>query len=160
MHLALQIKLLVLLLQVVLLNKLGSLDLVRCQQLQVFFYPQFNESLIPQIVSVRCTLELPRLTSQVAAVLQVVDSLADVALAQFLLDETGHHGTDPLFPNNGILGRLESLGVVKVHAVECGGNRGLLALEELGLGSRHDGELVEIRRVERYRVGKGQMVGG
>jgi hypothetical protein len=97
----------------------------------------------------QCMLELPRLTSQVTAVLQVVDAFTDVALAQFLLNETGHHGANPLFPNNGILGRLERLGVVKVHAVECGGNGGLLALEELGFGCRHDGELAEIRRVEK-----------
>lgn len=101
-------------------------------------------SLWSSIVSMQCIWELPRLTSQVAALLQVVDALTDVALAQFLLDETGHHGANPLFPDYGILGRLERLGVVKVHAVECGGNRGLLALEELGLGRRHDGELAEI----------------
>lgn len=79
----------------------------------------------------QCIWELLRLTSQVAALLQVVDSFAEVALAQFLLHKTGHHGANPLLPNNGILGRLERLGVVKVHAVECWGNRGLLALEEL-----------------------------
>lgn len=81
-----------------------------------------------------------KLTSQMAAVLQVVDSLPDVALAQFLADDASHHGANPLFPNDGILGSLERLGIVKVDAVECGGHRGLLALEELGFGCRHVAE--------------------
>lgn len=72
-----------------------------------------------------------------AAVLQVVDSLPDIALAQFLANKTGHHGADPLFPDDGILGSLEGLGVVEINAVERGRDRRLLALEELGLGRRH-----------------------
>lgn len=79
----------------------------------------------------------PKLTSEVAAVFQMVDALANVALAQFLSDEAGHHGADPLLPDEGILGRLEGLGVVKVDAVEGGRDGRLVRLERLGLGGRH-----------------------
>lgn len=97
----------------------------------LFFCPH------PSRDAARASQRFLRLTSQMAAVLQVVDSLPDIALAQFLANETGHHGADPLFPNDGILGSLEGLGVVVINAVERGGNRRLLALEELGLGRRH-----------------------
>jgi hypothetical protein len=81
------------------------------------------------------------LTSQVAAVLQVVDALAQVALAQLLSDKAHHHGADPLFPDDGVLGGLEGLVVVVVHAVEGGGHLRLLRLEHLGFGGRHRGEV-------------------
>lgn len=83
------------------------------------------------------------LTSELAAVLQVVDALSYVALAQFLSNKPCHHSTDPLLADDGILGSLEGLGVVEIDAVEGGSDLGLLALEELGLGGRHS---------EDYRV--------
>lgn len=83
-------------------------------------------------------IEFP-LTSQFAAVLQVVDALTHVAFAQFLTNNSGLHGSDPLFSDDRILGGLEGFGVVVVNAVEGGCDGGLLALEELGLGCRHIG---------------------
>lgn len=82
------------------------------------------------------------LTSKLTAVLQMVDALSYVALAQFLSDKPCHHGTNPLLTDDSILGSLEGLGVVKVDAVEGGSNLGLLALEELGLGGRHGEDYV------------------
>lgn len=73
-----------------------------------------------------------------AAVLEVVHTLALVALAQFLPCEADHHGPDPLLADDGILGRLEGLGVVVGYSVEGGRHRRLLALEELGFGGGHD----------------------
>ena len=76
------------------------------------------------------------------AVFEVVHALPGVALAQLLTNQTDHHGTDPLFTDDGILGGLESLGVVEVHAVESGRDFRLHGLEALGLGGRHRGGLV------------------
>ena len=75
-----------------------------------------------------------------AAVLEVVDTLTDVALVQLLANKSGHHSADPLFSNEGILGSLEGLGIIVVDAVEGGSDGRLLGLELLGLGGRH-GEL-------------------
>lgn len=72
------------------------------------------------------------------AVLEVVHTLTVVALSQLLAHKSCHHGADPLLPDDGILGRLESLGIVVVDAVKGGSDGGLLGLELLGLGSRHD----------------------
>lgn len=72
-----------------------------------------------------------------AAVLEVVDTLTDIALVQLLTNKSGHHSTDPLFSNEGILGSLEGLGIIVVDAVEGGSNGRLLGLELLGLGGRH-----------------------
>lgn len=92
-----------------------------------------------------------RLTSEVAAVLEVVHALTDVALAQLLADEPGHHGTDPLFPDEGVLGGLEGLGIIVVNAVEGGRDGRLLGLELLGLGGRHGDGRVE--RPREVRIG-------
>ena len=73
-----------------------------------------------------------------AAVLEVVDSFADVALAQLLSNQTCLHGIDPLLADNSIFGRLEGLGVVEVDTVEGWRDLGLLSLEELRLGDWHD----------------------
>ena len=72
-----------------------------------------------------------------AAVLEVVDTLTDVALVQLLANKSGHHSADPLFPNEGILSSLEGLGIIVVDAVEGGSDGRLLGLELLGLGGRH-----------------------
>lgn len=71
------------------------------------------------------------------AVLQVVHTLADVALAQLFANKTGHHDLNPLLPGDGVLGSLEGLGVIVVDSVEGRRDLGLVALEELGLGGRH-----------------------
>lgn len=67
----------------------------------------------------------------------MVVAVLDIALAQFLADKSGLHGTDPLLADNGVFSGLESLGVVKVDAVEGGRDRRLLGLEDLGFGGRH-----------------------
>jgi len=72
----------------------------------------------------------------------VVDALAQVALAQLLADQSHHHGADPLFPDDGVLGGLEGLVVVVVDPVEGGGDLRLLSLEHLGFGGRHCGGLL------------------
>lgn len=77
------------------------------------------------------------LTSQFTAVFQVVNALAHVALAQFLSNESGLHGADPLFSDDGVFGGLEGLGVIVVNTVECRCDGRFLALEERGFGSRH-----------------------
>ena len=76
------------------------------------------------------------LTSQPAALLQVVDTLPVVALAQLVPHQPPHHDLHPLLADDGILGLLQARRVVVVDAVECGGDLGLLGQEGLGLGSR------------------------
>lgn len=78
-----------------------------------------------------------------AAVLEVVDAFAGVALVQFLPDKAQHHGANPLLPDDGVLGGLEGLGVVVVDAVEGGRHLGLLRLEHVGFGGRHCGGVAE-----------------
>lgn len=107
-----EIKLLILLVNIVLLQELGALDLVRLQQLQISL-------------------------SKVAAVLQVVDTLSNVALVELLSNKTGHHSSNPLLSDEGILGSLEGFSIIVIDAIEGRRNGGLLSLKLLGLGSRH-----------------------
>lgn len=86
-----------------------------------------------------------------ATVLEVVHALTDIALAQLLAHKPGHHSTDPLFPNEGILGSLEGLGIIVVDAVEGGRDGRLLGLELLGLGGRHGDDRIE--RPRKFRIG-------
>lgn len=69
----------------------------------------------------------------------MVDTLPQIALAQLLSGEAHHHRSDPLLPDDRVLGSLEGLVVVVVDPVEGGGHLGLLSLEHLGLGGRHCG---------------------
>jgi hypothetical protein len=78
-----------------------------------------------------------KLTSEVAAVLEVVNTLTNIALVKLLANKSGHHSADPLFADEGILGSLERLGIIVVDAVEGRSDGRLLGLELLGLGSRH-----------------------
>lgn len=72
-----------------------------------------------------------------AALLQVVDALPVVALAQLLPDEPSHHDLHPLLPDDGVLGLLEALVVIKVDPFEGWWHGRLLGQESLGLGGRH-----------------------
>ena len=77
------------------------------------------------------------LTSQVSALLQVVDALSVVALAQLLPHQSRHHALHPLLSDHGVLRGLERFVVVVVDAVEGRGHRRLGRFEHLGLGSGH-----------------------
>lgn len=119
-----------LLVDVVLLQELGALDLVCLQQLQIAFYSH------NQRLHKRPALD-PQLTSQVSAVLKVVNTLSAIALSQLIADQSSHHSANPLFSDDGVFGGLESLGVIVLNAVEGGSDGGLLSLELGGFGSRH-----------------------
>lgn len=77
------------------------------------------------------------LTSQRAALLQMVDALAVVTFAQLLPDKSSHHDMHPLLPDDGILGLLDALVVVEVDPFEGWWHGRLLGQESLGLGGRH-----------------------
>lgn len=77
------------------------------------------------------------LTSQMPALLQMVDALPVVALPQLLAHQSPHHDLDPLLPDNGILGLLEARGVFVVDSVKGGRDRGLLGQEGRRLGGGH-----------------------
>lgn len=68
-------------------------------------------------------------TSEVTALLEVVDTLAVVALAHLLSEKTCHHALDPLLAQDGILSRLELLVVVVVDALKGWRHLGLLHAE-------------------------------
>ena len=123
------VQLLVLLINVVLLQDLGALHLVCLQQLEISFYSMISDYSIPHVRF--------QLTSQMTAVLQMVHTLALVAFAQLITDQSSHHSSNPLFSNDRVLGGLESLGVGVVNAVESGSDGGLLSLELGGFGGRH-----------------------
>jgi hypothetical protein len=72
-----------------------------------------------------------------AAILEVVDSLPHIAFAQLLTDEPCHHGSNPLFPNDGVLGGFECSVVVVINSIESWRHFWLLGLEHLGFGGRH-----------------------
>ena len=85
-----------------------------------------------------CVLqEQSQLTSQVSAVLQVVDALPAIAFAHLLAHEPRHHELDPLFTDNGILRLLDSLVVLVGDAMETGRDRGLLLEKRFRLGDGH-----------------------
>lgn len=77
------------------------------------------------------------LTSQRTALLQMVDALPVVTLAQLLPDEPSHHDVHPLLPDDGVLGLLDALVVVEVDPFEGWWHGRLLGQESLGLGGRH-----------------------
>jgi hypothetical protein len=77
------------------------------------------------------------LTSEVTTLLQVVDALSVVALAQLLPHQSRHHALHPLLSDHGILRRFKRFVVVVVHAVEGWWNSWLGRLKHLRLGSRH-----------------------
>lgn len=85
----------------------------------------------------RVSVGMLQLTSQVAALFQVVDSFAVVAFAELLAHQSSHHDLHPLLPDDGVLGGLQRLVVVVVNAIERGRDLGLLGQESLGFGSRH-----------------------
>jgi hypothetical protein len=77
------------------------------------------------------------LTSEVSALLQVVDALSVVALAQLFPHQPRHHALHPLLSDHGILRGFERFVVIVVDAVEGWGDCGLGCLEHGGLRSRH-----------------------
>jgi hypothetical protein len=79
-------------------------------------------------------------TSQMATLLQMVDTLPPVAFAHLVPHQPRHHALDPLLPNNGILRSLERFVIVVVDALEGGSDLGLLREKEFGLGGGHCGD--------------------
>lgn len=90
-------------------------------------------------------------TSQVSALLQMVDALFPIALVHLVPHQPRHHAPDPLLTDDGILCGLERCVVVVVDALEGWSNLGLLREEQFGLRSRHI-EAGSARR-DRYCVG-------
>lgn len=86
------------------------------------------------------TNRLPILTSQLTALLQMIDAFPVVTLAQLLPDQPSHHHLHPLLPDDGILCLLQRLVVFVVDSVECWRHGWLLGQERGGLGGRHCGE--------------------
>ena len=68
-------------------------------------------------------------TSQVPALLQVVDSLPPVALAHLCPDQSGHHALNPLLTDDSVLCALQGNVVLVVDAVKGGRNLWLLSQE-------------------------------
>ena len=71
-----------------------------------------------------------RLTPQVTALLQMVDTLPVVALAHLFPDQPCHHALYPLLADHSILCGLKSLVVVVVDAVKGRWDGRFLSLEK------------------------------
>lgn len=82
------------------------------------------------------------LTSENTALLEVVHTLARIALAQFFADETRHHAAYPLLADNGITGVVNGDIVLEVDSLVGRGDGGLFGEERGGFGGRHFGWLV------------------
>lgn len=80
-------------------------------------------------------------TSENTTLLEVVHTLARIALAQFLADQTRHHAADPLLTDNGVAGVVDCDVVLEVDAVVGRGDGGLFGEEGGGLGGWHCGWL-------------------
>lgn len=78
-----------------------------------------------------------RNTSQDSTLLQVVHTLARIALAQFLANQTGHHAAHPLLADDSITGIVDGDVVLEVDALVGRGDSGLFGEEGGGLGGRH-----------------------
>ena len=79
------------------------------------------------------------LTSQLAALLEMVNSFPIIALLQFLADQPVHHAFHPLFFDYRVLRGFQSRCVVVINAVECWGHGRFLGQEGLGLWGGHEG---------------------
>lgn len=82
-------------------------------------------------------------TSELAALLEVIDTLAVVASSHLLPEQARHHALHPLLTQDGILGRLELVVVVVVDALECRRDGGLLHAKLEGFGGRHGGQIAD-----------------
>lgn len=102
---------------VVLLLKQVALNLAVLQLLEIPLCPS------SQSVSFKRPLqslqEQLSLTSQVSALLQMVHTLAVIAFAHLLADQSRHHALHPLLPDDRVLCGLEGFVVVVVYAIEC-----------------------------------------
>ena len=90
----------------------------------------------------------------------MVHTLARIALAQFLADETGHHTAHPLFTDNGITGIVNSDVVLEVDTLVGWGDGGLFGEEGSGFGGRHCGWFLWWLSREREAVGAGGVDNG
>jgi len=86
-------------------------------------------------------------TSEMPALLQMIDTFPSVALAHLIPHQPRHHALDPLFANDGILCSLQGSIVFVVDALEGGRYLGLLCQEHVRLGSGHCGGWVWRTRV-------------
>lgn len=77
------------------------------------------------------------LTPQLPTLLEMVDPLAGVALAQFLAHQPGHHAAHPLLADDRVTGIVDGDVVLEVDAVVGRRNGGLLGQEGGGLGGGH-----------------------
>lgn len=94
-----------------------------------------------------------KLTSQSTTLLQVVNALARIALAQLLADQAGHHAAHPLLADNCIAGVVHGNVVFEVDTLVGRGHGGLLGEEGGGLGSWHCGSFLVDRRGRGGRIG-------
>lgn len=74
-----------------------------------------------------------------ATLLEMIDALALVALAQLLADKPGHHAADPLFADDGVAGVVQGDVVFEVDAVVGRGHGGLFGEEGFGFRGGHFG---------------------
>lgn len=90
-----------------------------------------------------CTYEPPVfLTSQSSALLQMVNSLAVITLPHLFPNQSRHHTPDPLFPNNRILGLLQSSRIIVIDTVKGWRDRGFLGQKRSRLGSGCHGKVI------------------
>lgn len=67
----------------------------------------------------------------------MIHPLAPITLAQLLAHQPRHHGLDPLFADDGVLGLFQAGGVVVVDVVEGGRDGGFAGEERGGFGGGH-----------------------
>ena len=88
-------------------------------------------------------------TSQVATLLQMIDTFPPVALAHLVTHQPRHHGAHPLLADDGVLRRLEGLIIIVVDAFESRCDLGLLREESFGFGGRHGGGVLRLAQGQR-----------